>query len=141
MLIKPAKYASKDKNYKHVEHLVYSCQYHIVFCPKYRRKVLEPYADRLKELMLQVANENNFQILDMEIMPDHVHLIIDCDPRVSVCKYVRLLKGHTSSVLRKECPEIKRRLPNLWTRSTFISSVGAVTLDIVKDYIEKQKDV
>ena len=141
MLIKPAKYTSKDKKYKTSEHIVYSCQYHVVFCPKYRRRVLEPYSNELKKLILQVAEENNFQILDMEIMPDHVHLIIDCNPRFGICNCVRLIKARTSHVLREKYPALKSRIPTLWTRSAFVSSVGAVTLDVVKDYIEQQKDV
>lgn len=141
MLFQPAKYISKDKKYQTSDHIIYSCQYHVVFCPKYRRSVLQPYENELKKLMLQIAEENGFQILDMEVMPDHVHLIIDCNPRFGICNCVRLIKAHTSHVLRSEHSELRSRLPTLWTRSAFISSVGAVTLDVVKDYIDKQKDV
>lgn len=141
MLVTPAKYTSADKKYNTTQHLVYSCQYHVVFCPKYRRSVLEPYADELKQLIYQIADENDFQILDMEVMPDHVHLIIDCNPRFGICQCVHLIKARTSGILRNKYPALKKRLPSLWTRSTFISSVGAVSLDVVKEYIYKQKDV
>ncbi len=75
----------------------------------------------------------------MEVMPDHVHLLLDINPKVGVFYVVNQIKGYTSRVMRNEFPEIKRRLPTLWTRSKFISSVGAVTLEVVKRYIEDQK--
>ena len=75
----------------------------------------------------------------MEIMPDHVHLLIDVNPKIGVYQVVNRIKGYTSHVLREEFPELRRRLPTLWTHSKFISSVGAVTLEVVKKYIEGQK--
>lgn len=135
-------YPEAEKKYKHTSHLVYSCQYHVVFCPKYRRKVLtEPIAARTKELFLQIAKDNDFEILDMEVMPDHVHLLIDCNPRFGIAEAVKQLKGKTSRVLRDEFPELKSRIPTLWTRAAFISSVGAVSLSVVQKYIENQKHV
>lgn len=129
-----------NKKYKSSEHLVYSCQYHVIFCPKYRRQVLVNGVDaRLKELFLQIAEKYDFNILDMEVMPDHVHLIIDCNPRFGIMECVHKLKGGTAKIIREEFPYLKSRLPNMWTRGTFISSVGAVSLDIVKKYIENQK--
>ena len=142
MELKPQKFKNKSKEYNTAEHIVYSCQYHVIFCPKYRRKVLgEPYDTRLKEIFYEVAQEYNFKILDMEVMPDHVHMIIDCDPRFGVCCCVQRLKGVTSNKMRNEFPELKKKLPSLWTRSYFVSSVGSVSLDVVKKYIENQKNV
>ena len=78
-------YPEAKKEYKHTSHLIHSCQYQKVFCPKYRRKVLtEKIAKREKELFTQIAEENDFDILDMEIMPDHVHILVDCNPRFGV---------------------------------------------------------
>jgi putative transposase len=77
----------------------------------------------------------------MEVLPDHVHLLLDVDPRIGVNVAVGKIKGFTSHELREEFPWLKKRLPTLWTRSKFISSVGAVTLAVVKQYIEEQKDV
>lgn len=134
--------SGSKKEYKHSSHLVYSCQYHIVFCPKYRRKVLtDEIAKRAKELFTQIAEENGFDILDMEIMSDHVHILADCNPRFGVEHVVKLLKGKSSRILRDEFPELKRKLPTLWTRAAFISSVGAVSLSAVQQYIENQKNV
>lgn len=133
---------NSEKKYHTSEHLVFSCQYHVIFCPKYRRSVLtEPYDARLKEMFLEIAKQYQFSIPDMEVMPDHVHMIIDCNPRFGVMECVTKLKGITSRRMREEFPELKKRLPTLWTRSSFISSVGAVSLAVVQKYIENQKGV
>ena len=71
-------------------------------------------------------------------MTDHVHILIDCNPRFGVEHVVKLLKGKSSRILRDEFPEQKRKLPTLWTRAAFISSVGAVSLSVVQQYIENQ---
>ena len=129
-----------SKEYKNRSHLIYSCQYHVIFCPKYRRKVLTNGVDkRLKEIFINVANEYDFEILEMEIMPDHVHLLIDCNPRFGIMNCINKLKGTSSKILREEFSELKSKIPTLWTRSSFISSVGSVSLDTVKQYIEDQK--
>ncbi|MDD4247584.1 MAG: IS200/IS605 family transposase [Methanosarcina sp.] len=97
-------------------------------------------AERLKELILEKQEEFQYEILDMEVMPDHVHLLIDVDPKIGVYSVVSKIKGYTSKQLREEFPELKKKLPTLWTLSKFISSVGSVTLDVVKKYIEEQKN-
>ncbi len=131
-----------SKKYHTSDHLVYSCQYHVVFTPKYRRKVLTGDIEtRLKELILEKQEEYGYEVLDMEIMPDHVHLLLDIIPKKGVETAVNMIKGYTSHELRKEFPSLKTRLPTLWTHSKFISSVGAVTLEVVKKYIEEQKSV
>jgi putative transposase len=135
-------FVSPLKQYKSKTHLTYSCQYHVIFCPKYRRKILKNGIDiRLKELFLEIADTYDFQIIEMEIMPDHVHLLIDCNPRFGIMDCINKLKGITANRLRKEFPEIKSKLPTLWTRSAFISTVGSVSLEVVRSYIEKQKGV
>jgi len=75
----------------------------------------------------------------MEVMPDHVHLILDVNPQMGIDKIVRQIKGHTARTIREEYPWMKSRLPSLWTRSRFISTVGTVTLEVVKRYVEEQK--
>lgn len=128
--------------------IVYSCKYHIIFCPKYRRKVLVPPIDaRLKELVIEKQEEYSYGVIEMEIMPDHVHLLLDVDPRTGIDPVVRKIKGYTAHTIRKEypwkaspaSPGMKSRLPSMWTRSRFIASVGSVSLDIVKQYIVGQK--
>lgn len=133
---------NSNKNYKSSNHLVYSCQYHVIFCPKYRRKVLTDGIDeRLKKLIMEKQEEYGYEVLDMEVMPDHVHLLLDVDPKIGIYSVVTKIKGYTSKQLREEFPALKKRIPTLWTRSKFISSVGSVTLDVVKRYIEEQKHV
>lgn len=121
--------------------IVFDCKYHVVFCPKYRKKVLkEPVDFRLKELFLEKAMELRAEIVEMEIMPDHVHLLIKCDPQFGIHRVVKHLKGYTSRVLRMEFRHLKSRLPSLWTNSYFVATVGTVQLDVIKKYIESQKE-
>lgn len=126
--------------YRTTETTVYCCRYHIIFCPKYRRKILINGIDkRFKEIVLSMQNEQNFKVLEMEVMPDHVHLLLDVDPTIGINVVVSRIKGKTAHILTREFPEINRRVPTLWTRSKFIATVGSVSLDVVKKYIEDQK--
>ncbi|MFF2530716.1 IS200/IS605 family transposase [Brevibacillus sp. NPDC058079] len=121
--------------------VVFDCKYHVVFCPKYRKKVLkEPVDIRLKELFLEKAVELRAEVVEMEIMPDHVHLLIKCDPQFGIHRVVKQLNGYTSRVLRMEFRHLKSRLPSLWTNSYFVATVGTVQLDVIKKYIESQKE-
>ncbi|MEV2911381.1 IS200/IS605 family transposase [Paenibacillus larvae] len=121
--------------------ITFDCKYHVVFCPKYRRKVLQPPIDlRLKELFQTKANELQAEIVEMEIMPDHVHLLIKCDPQFGIHRIVKHLKGYTSRILRQEFTQLTSRLPSLWTNSYFVATVGSVSLETVKKYIEAQKE-
>ncbi len=128
--------------YKSNRNVSYSCKYHVVFCPKYRRKVLVDGIDeRLKHIMTEVCEERQAEILSMEIMPDHVHLLVECDPQFGIHRLVRLLKGRSSRLLRQEFPILVRKLPTLWTSSYFVSTVGGAPLTVIKQYIAKQKHV
>ncbi len=130
------------QTYKSNRHIVYSCKYHVVFCPKYRRKVLVDGVDiRLKEIIQQVADELECEIIELEIMPDHVHMLCEVDPQFGVHKFVKRVKGLSSPLLGKQFPTLKSRLPTLWTNSYFISTVGGAPLAVIKQYIENQKDV
>jgi putative transposase len=127
--------------YKSNRNVVYSCKYHVVFCPKYRRKVLDDaISARLKEIIHEVAAETECEVIELEVMPEHVHLLCEVDPQFGIAKFVRLIKGRSSHVLRTEFPRLKRRLPTLWTNSWFCSTVGGAPLAIVKQYIENQKN-
>ncbi len=134
---------NKSKIYHSNGRIIYSCQYHVIFCPKYRRAVLEgDIGERLKILIKEKEKEYGYETLDMEVLPDHVHLLLDViDPHKNIVTIVNMIKGYTSHELRKEFSSLKSRLPTLWTHSKFISSVGSVTLEIVKKYIEEQKGV
>ena len=126
--------------YKSNNNVVYSCKYHVVWCPKYRRKILvNQIEERLKEILLSYATELSVDILEMEIMPDHVHLLLEVDPQFGIHKAVKSLKGYTSKILREEFPYLKTKLPTLWTNSYFVSTVGGASLEVIKQYIENQK--
>lgn len=132
---------TKD-GYWHHNRCVSKCIYHVVFCPKFRRKVLDKKIQRrFKALVKCKQKEWNFQIIEMEVMPDHVHLLLQCDPEIGINNLIAKIKGFTAHELRREFPKLNTRLPNLWTRSRFIVSVGSVSLDVVKTYIEDQKNV
>lgn len=137
--------------------VTYRCHYHVVWCPKYRRKVITsldpkldnppidgdpgPVDERLKQIIHEVCKETGSEILELETMPDHVHLLVDCDPQYGINKLVRLIKGRTSRYLREEFPSLKRRLPSLWTNSYFVATVGGAPLAMVKQYVQNQRNV
>ena len=126
--------------YKSNANVVYSCKYHIVWCPKYRRKVLVGAVEtRLKALIEQICAELRIEIIAMELMPDHVHLILEVDPQYGVHKAVKTIKGKTSYLLRSEFKHLTTKLPTLWTNSYFVSTVGGAPLDAIKQYVENQK--
>ena len=128
--------------FKSNRNVTYSCKYHVVWCPKYRRKVLVgEVADRLKQIVGEVASETASEVIELEVMPDHVHLLYEVDPQFGIAKFVRLVKGRSSRLLRQEFPRLRSRLPTLWTNSYFVSSVGGAPLSVIKQYIEKQKNV
>jgi putative transposase len=119
---------------------VFSLKVHLVWCPKYRRPVLvDEVGARLKELLLEKANEHGWVIHAMEVMPDHVHLFLEFAPIHAIAEIVNRLKGYTSRTLREEFPHLRSRIPTLWSRSYFASSVGSVTATAVQKYIENQK--
>ena len=122
--------------------VTFACTYHVVFCPKYRRKVLdEQVATRLKQLIKAVCQGTASPLIEMEVMPDHVHLLIGCDPQFGINRLVRSIKGVSSRTLRPEFPALKSRLPSLWTNAYFVATVGGAPPAVIKQYIENQKNV
>ena len=135
----PLKISNKKRDYRTINKTIYSCQYHVIWCTKYRRKVLDTQIQgRLKQLIREKQGEYGYQIREVETQAEHVHLLIEIPPIDSVDKIIAKIKGYTSKVLREEHPSLKSRLPSLWTRSKFVSSCGGVTLQVIKDYIEGQ---
>ena len=133
---------ANNRNFKSNHHVVYSCKYHVVFCPKYRRSVLVNGVDtRLKEIIQATAAEFRCELIQLEVMPDHVHVLCEVDPQFGVHKLVKYMKGRSSRLLRQEFPHLKSRLPTLWTHSYFVASVGGAPLSVIKQYIENQKTV
>ena len=126
--------------YKSNNNIVYSCKYHIVWCPKYRRKVLVGEVEtRLKELVIEIVNELRVEIIEMETDKDHIHILCEVDPQFGVAEFVKKVKGRTSRILRDEFPHLRKRLPTLWTNSYFVSTVGGAPLEVIKQYIENQQ--
>lgn len=121
--------------------IVYRCAYHVAWCPKYRRPVIEGAVDaRLKQIIREVCAERECTIVELETMPDHVHLLVECDPQYGIHRLVKQVKGRSSRLLREEFPSLKRRLPTLWTNSYFVATVGGAPLEIVKQYVENQRN-
>jgi putative transposase len=133
---------SDERTFKSNRHVVYSCKYHIIFCPKYRRKVLVQGVDmRFKEIATTLATEMRVDVLELEVMPDHVHLLCEIDPQLGVHKFVKHLKGRSSRLLRQEFDWLRSRLPTLWTNAYFVATVGGAPLAVIKQYIENQRYV
>ena len=129
------------QEYRTNNNVVWGCTYHVVWCPKYRRSVLMPPVDaRLKQIIHEVAEERDAHIVELEVMPDHVHLLVQVDPQFGIHRLVKLMKGRSSHHLRKEFPSVKSRIPTLWTNSYFVATVGGAPLSVVKQYIENQKN-
>ena len=128
--------------YKTNNNVIYSCKYHIVWTPKYRKNVLiDDIAIRLENIIQEVANKYDSEIISLEIMPDHVHLLVEVDPQLGIHRLIKNIKGTTSRLLRNEFKILKTRLPTLWSNSYFCSTVGGAPLEIIKQYIENQKHV
>jgi putative transposase len=128
--------------YRSNKNVVFSCKYHVVWCPKYRRRLLVgSVEERLKQLLAEVVVEHESILIEMETMPDHVHILLDVDPQHGIHRLVKAMKGRTSRVLRAEFPDLRTRVPTLWTNSYFVSTVGGAPLEAVKRYIEDQKKV
>lgn len=130
------------KGYKSNNNIVYSNKYHVVWCPKFRRSVLGgPAATRLEEILREICTQLRAEIIALEIMPDHVHLLVEVDPQFGIHRLVKRLKGASSRLLRQEFRYLRSQLPTLWTNSYFLSTVGGAPLSVIKQYVENQKDV
>ena len=132
----------KNKLYFRSDHLVFKCCYHVIFCPKYRKSILVgKVSDRLKEICLEVATAHDFIIEEIETDKNHIHMIINCNPRYGVMKCIQIIKQVTAYRLFEEFPYIKKKYlwgGKFWSRSSFVATVGSVSLETVKQYIENQ---
>jgi len=128
--------------YKKHNKSVFNIAYHLIWCTKYRRPVLDQeIQSRLQQLLLKKAKEVEIEVITMEMMLDHVHLFVKTDPTDAPQYIVKALKGYTSRMLREEFPRLRSRIPTLWTRSYYCESIGHISENIVKQYIEDQKKV
>jgi len=120
---------------------VYNINYHIIWCVKYRKKLLVDYVDiRLKQLLKEKAKNINITIKKMETDKDHIHLFISASPTQAVHWIVQQLKGYTSRILRKEISIVRTRVPSLWTRSYYAETIGHISEKTILKYIEEQRN-
>jgi putative transposase len=122
---------------------VYSfCKEHLVWCPKYRRQVVtEDAAERLQPIIVEVCQQHQAEVLRLQIRPDHVPVLVECDPQFGMHRLVHLVKARSSQLLRQEFAVLKRKRPALWTNSYVVSTVGDASLAVMKQSIENQKHV
>jgi putative transposase len=129
-----------DTRYRSNAGSVFSVKYHFVWCPKYRRNVLTgEIADELRSLLDQKGQELNAMIEALEIMPDHVHLFVPSDPTEAPQRLANQFKGYTSRLLRQRFPQLRSRLPSMWSRSYQVGTIGHVSEESVRRSIEAQK--
>ena len=122
---------------------VYSLQYHLVWCTKYRKKVLTDGLDtECREMLQKLAEEYRFQILTMEVMPDHIHLLVDCKPQFFISYMIKIMKGNLARQMFLVHPELKQKLwgGHLWNPSYCAVTVSARSREQVLAYIEGQKE-
>ena len=129
--------------YKSTSHCKYLCQYHIIFCPKFRYSVLKGDIETsLKEILMDVADRYKYEIIQMEVMTDHIHIFVSAKPTVAPIDIVRIFKSITAIELFKKYPELKSfysRRGSLWSAGKFISTIGNVSAETIKRYIADQK--
>jgi putative transposase len=134
-----ARLSAKDYEYRRTEGSVSSINYHFIFVPKRRRAVLiGDIAKRLQTIIFDLTKEHDWRIVALEIMPDHVHILMNAPTHESPADIARWLKGRASKYLREEFPDLKK-LPSLWSPSYFVATTGQVSTDTIKKYIESQR--
>lgn len=125
--------------YRHKNTSIFLLNYHFVWIPRRRRQVLKNEVEEdLKTLIKEKAQELKCEIIELEIMPDHVHLFINCPPSIAPDQIMHRIKGYTAKILRTKHTHLMR-MPSMWTRSYFVSTAGNVSSDTVKKYISQQK--
>ena len=131
---------SNNNIYKTTKTTVSLLNYHFVFCPRYRRKIflISNLEERFKQLVVEICNSMDVDILALECDTDHVHLFISANPTQCPSKIIKEIKGITGRILRTEFAELQY-MPNLWTRSYFVSTAGMVSSETIKNYVESQK--
>jgi putative transposase len=126
------------QTYRRKETCVFLINYHVVFCPKRRRKILVgPIRDRLVQIIWETAPDLECDVLALEVMPDHVHVFLSATPQWAPNQLVGRIKGKSARLLRHEFPELQR-MPSVWTRSSFVSTAGNVSSETIAKYIAEQ---
>jgi len=120
---------------------VFELNYHIVWCPKYRKNIPDKYIESLRTSIISICNSREWEIIEMEIMPDHVHIFIGAKPTDSPASIIKILKGVSARTMFEQFGELKEiwKKGHLWSPSYYVGSVGNVNKETVKKYIENQK--
>ena len=130
------------ENYRTASHSKTALKAHLVWVPKYRKKVLfGDTAIRVRDLVREVCQAKDVEIISGKVAVDHVHLFIAYPPHLSISNIMKLIKGRSSRLLRQEFPNLRSRLPTLWTNAYFVTTVGGAPFEVIKQYIENQKAV
>ncbi|MEW6046842.1 MAG: IS200/IS605 family transposase [Bacillota bacterium] len=132
----------KKKSWKSTPNAVYEINYHLVWSTKYRKPVLVPPVDvALKDLLAQTAAERGYDVLGLEVMPDHVHIFLSAPPALSPALIAKVLKGASARRLFIMFPHLRSRLwgGHLWNPSYYVGTAGHVSAETIKRYIEEQK--
>lgn len=133
-----------ENKYTYGRTCVYNINYHIVWCVKYRRKVLTPeISQRLVELLQEIADEKGFTLVECKVGEnDHIHCFVSAPPKLSVTQIVKYLKGISGIELFREFPELRQKLwrGQLWNGSYFAESIGSTSEENIRKYIERQKN-
>ena len=134
---------SKEQ-YHNTLHCKYLTQYHIIWCPKFRFSVLQKDADNeLKNILANICDQYGYEIKTLEIMPDHIHIFVDCPQTAAPCDIVRMLKSISATEMVKAFPRLKQfyaHCGTLWSKRYFISTVKHISEATIKKYIEEQKN-
>ena len=132
-------------NYKSLNHCQYLVQYHLIWCPKFWFSVLKGNVETsLKRILAEIAHKYEYEIIEMEVMPDHIHLFVGTKPTVASTDVVRIFKSISAIRLFEEYPTLKQfyaRCGSLWSKGYFVSTIGKVSSDTVRRYIQEQKKV
>lgn len=129
-----------NNEYRATKTTVSLVNYHFVFCPRYRRKIfnIPGVENRFKELVKNKCDELGIKIIAIECDQDHAHLFLNCLPQLSPSEIMKQIKGYTGKILREEFIKFSK-MPNMWTRSFFVSTAGNVSSETIKQYVENQK--
>lgn len=125
--------------YKSTRNAKFLLNYHFVWIPKYRNDILikEPVVNIVKNTIEELGHNHKYDILALEIMPDHIHLFISALPKYAPSELINVIKGTTGRRVAQEFPELKAN-GSIWTRSYFVATTGNVSLETIKEYINKQ---
>lgn len=134
---------AKNDNTTHGRGYVYCLQYHIVWCTKYRKHILtDSIRQECVDHLYKTAKECGFEIISMEVIPDHIHMLISCKPQHRISDLVKIMKGNTARWMFMEHPELKEQLwgGHLWNPTYFVTTASEVNAETVQNYIETQQN-